>query len=96
MRVFISWSRDRSKMLALKLQELLPVFFQGVEVFVSPFIPAGKRWSNVLAEELEGADFGIACLVQETKEEKWILFEQGAIAVAGAMNANGPLACYGS
>jgi len=81
MRVFVSWSGDRSKAAALGLKSLLEDTFPGtVDVFVSEHIAAGENWARRLQEELEQSEFGVLCLTQENFQAPWLLFEAGAIA----------------
>lgn len=76
MKVFISWSGDRAKVIAEELREWLPTVIQSIEPFVSSRdIPLGGRGLQTLANELESCDFGILCLTQANIESPWILFE---------------------
>jgi TIR domain len=81
MRVFMSWSGDRSKTAALGLKSLLEdTFPEGVDVFISDHIDAGETWGRRLQQELEESQFGILCLTLENFQAPWLLFEAGAIA----------------
>jgi hypothetical protein len=81
MKVFISWSGDRSMAIAEKLRDWLPTIVQSVEPFISTQdVPVGGRGLNVLASELQNCSFGILCLTQENKQEPWIHFEAGALS----------------
>ncbi|MBV9856382.1 MAG: toll/interleukin-1 receptor domain-containing protein [Streptosporangiaceae bacterium] len=81
MKVFISWSGDRSKAVAEKLRDWLPTIVQSVEPFVSTQdVPVGGRGLNVLASQLQECSFGILCLTQENKQGPWIHFEAGALS----------------
>src|SRR5689334_7727654 len=81
MKVFISWSGERSGKLAEALREWLPLVLQGVELWLSRNdLDKGARWSLEIAKELEGTKVGIICLTTENKEKPWILFEAGAIS----------------
>lgn len=81
MRVFISWSGDRSKTAALGLKSLLEgVFTEGVDVFISDSIEAGEAWSLRLNSEIEHSEFGVICLTTDNFQAPWLLFEAGAIA----------------
>jgi hypothetical protein len=58
MKVFVSWSMDRSKKIANALQNWLPDVFQSLEVFMSDHnIQAGDRWGNELSVGLEHRTF---------------------------------------
>jgi len=80
-KVFISWSGQRSKAIALALRVWIPRVLQTVEPFVSDKdIDAGRRWSDEIARELEDSSFGIICVTPENQKEPWLLFEAGALA----------------
>src|SRR5262245_52714531 len=83
MRVFLSWSGDTSREVAVALHDWLPYVLQNAKPFISTGdIDKGKRWSDVLAEELKQVGFGIICLTQDNFLEPWINFEAGAISKA--------------
>ena len=81
MKVFISWSGERSKLLAEALREWLPLVLQYAEPWVSDKdISAGDRWAQAIAGELENSNFGIICVTPENLSSEWILFEAGALS----------------
>ena len=81
MRIFTSWSGDRSKDAALGLKSLLEQLFpETVQVFVSEHISPGERWQERIETELEQSEFGILCLTRDNWQSPWLLFEAGAIA----------------
>jgi TIR domain len=81
MRIFTSWSGDRSKTAALGLKSLLQdLFEETVQVFVSDHISPGEAWAQRLGTELEESEFGILCLTHDNWQSPWLLFEAGAIA----------------
>lgn len=81
MKVFISWSGDRSKTVAEALREWIPKVLQAVKPWLSSRdIPKGGRWRQHIAAQLEDAKVGIICLTPENLSAEWILFEGGAIA----------------
>lgn len=81
MKVFISWSGPRSKVIAEALGYWLPKVLQAVRTFVSTnSIDKGTRWRSVVANELEQSGFGIVCLTPENLTAPWILFEAGALS----------------
>lgn len=66
MRIFLSWSGERSKAAAFGLRTLLESTFpQAVEVFVSDSIYAGEMWAQRLERELEKSQFGVLCLTED-------------------------------
>ena len=81
MKVFITWSGERAKIIAEALRKWLPSVIQNVEPWMSETdIRPGARWQNELNQQLEQTDFGIAVLTPETLEAPWIHYETGALA----------------
>lgn len=81
MKVFVSWSGERSKAVAQALKSWLPDVVQGLDVWMSDDdIRAGARWGNDLDRELQTTDFGILCLTAENLTSAWLLFEAGSLA----------------
>lgn len=81
MKVFISWSGERSEAMAKALREWFPLVLHYVEPWLSQSdIQAGERWSIEIAKELESCNFGVICITRENLNSPWILFEAGALA----------------
>ncbi|HYJ84926.1 MAG TPA: TIR domain-containing protein [Pyrinomonadaceae bacterium] len=81
MKVFLSWSGESSKELAVILREWLSLVFPEVAFWLSSRdIQAGQRWGNELDRELEGTGFGIICLLPANLMSPWLLFEAGALS----------------
>ena len=81
MKVFISWSGDQSRSLALALKEWMPMVLQYVDPWLSQSdIDAGERWDVKIAKELEAANYGIICVTKANIYSPWLLFEAGALA----------------
>lgn len=81
MKVFISWSGERSQVLAQALREWLPLVLDYVEPWLSEAdVAAGDRWAQEVAKELEASNFGIICVTPENVAAPWVLFEAGALA----------------
>jgi hypothetical protein len=81
MKIFISWSDERSEALAKALREWLPLVLHFVDPWLSKSdIQAGERWSIEIAKELENCNFGVLCITRENLSSPWILFEAGALA----------------
>jgi hypothetical protein len=92
MRVFISWSGNRSGAVAGALRDWLPDVIQALVPYVSSEdLEAGSRWSTDIAAELEASDFGIVCLTRENLDAPWLNFEAGAIAKSLAAGRVVPL-----
>jgi len=80
-KLFISWSGERSKAMALALKDWCPLVLHYVEPWLSEAdIEAGQRWADAVAKELESCNFGILCITRENLNSPWILFEAGALA----------------
>ena len=81
MKVFISWSGNRSGEIAEILRDCIPSVLQAVEPFFSrEDIGKGLDWFGVISKKLEESQFGIICLSKENFKNPWILFEAGAIS----------------
>lgn len=81
MNIFISWSGDRSRIVAEALHAWLPDVIQQVKPWFSANdIPKGSRWLLELLEQLEVSQFGILCITPENMNEPWVSFEAGALA----------------
>jgi hypothetical protein len=79
-KVFISWSGERSKSVAEALAPWLKDVIQGIDPWVSSSISAGARWADVLDRELSQAKCGIVCLTSDNLTSPWLLFEAGALS----------------
>lgn len=66
MKVFISWSGNKSHKVAMIFREWLPSVIQSLEPYVSSEdIDKGARWSSDIAKELEDSTFGILCVTKD-------------------------------
>ena len=83
MKVFISWSGERSKKIAEILRKWIKQVINVVEPFVSSQdIDKGARWSADIAQELQDTNFGILCVTKDNYKQPWLLFEAGALSKA--------------
>ncbi len=81
MKIFISWSGERSQALAEALRNWLPLALHYAKPWLSKSdIHAGDRWSVEVAKELQESNFGIICVTKDNLNSPWILFESGALA----------------
>ncbi|MBM3332428.1 TIR domain-containing protein [candidate division WOR-3 bacterium] len=81
MKVFISWSGELSKSLALALSKWLKTAIQACDPYFSPDdIAKGSRWANEVSSELDASGFGILCLTKDNLDAPWIMFEAGALS----------------
>ena len=81
MKVFISWSGNKSRKIAEVFKEWLPLVIQIIKPFhSSEDINKGARWNTDVANELENSRYGILCITKENLNEPWITFEAGALS----------------
>ncbi len=81
MKLFISWSGNVSHEVAVTLRGWLPGVIQSIDAFVSSEdIEKGMRWSERLAQELAGTNFGIICVTPDNVNRPWLNFEAGALS----------------
>jgi hypothetical protein len=81
MKVFISWSGDRSKQLAEAIHWWLPNVLQFTRPYFTPSsIEKGARWDNEISKELGQSQIGIFAMTKEALTSDWIMFEAGAIS----------------
>jgi hypothetical protein len=80
MKIFLSWSGEVSHEVAKQLHTWLPCVLQGVETFLSSDISKGDRWSDVVAEELKEAHYGIICVTPFNIHRPWMNFEAGGLS----------------
>jgi|SRR5947209_13036293 len=81
MKVFISWSGDRSKKIAEALYHWLPTIIQPLKPWMSEHdIDKGTRGLPAISQQLEETQFGIICLTPENLNAPWLLFEAGALS----------------
>jgi len=79
--VFISWSEERSKKVALALRDWLPDVIQEARPWMSATdIERGSRWAEGISSALATTKAGIICLTRENLTAPWLLFEAGALA----------------
>ena len=83
MKVFISWSGDRSRHIAKALKDWLPDVLQAVKPWMSDTdIESGQKWQSELSKQLNECEFGIVCVTPENKASPWLNFEAGALSKA--------------
>lgn len=81
MKIFMSWSGDRSRAVAEALERFLPDVVDGVKIWFSEQdISPGSRWNQELSKELEDNSFGVICLTPENLDSRWVQFEAGALS----------------
>jgi hypothetical protein len=81
MKIFLSWSGNQSRNLAVALRDWLPDILQFVEPWMSDTdIGAGQRWSTEIGRALESTNFGVLCVTRQNLVAPWLLFEAGALS----------------
>ncbi|MDX1998486.1 MAG: TIR domain-containing protein [Thermoanaerobaculia bacterium] len=81
MKVFLSWSGERSKQVANLLSDWLRCVIQACRPWISTRdLDRGALWITEINNQLQDTVVGIICLTQENKSRPWILFEAGALA----------------
>ena len=80
MKVFISWSGERSKQVAQLLDEWINCVIQAVDPYLSLNIDKGDVWLSSINDSLADTSVGIICLTKENLNKPWVLFEAGALA----------------
>lgn len=81
MKVFLSWSGERSKAVAELLNEWLCCVIQAARPWVSTRdLDRGSLWFSEINDQLKDTSVEIICLTQENRVRPWILFEAGALA----------------
>lgn len=86
MRVFLSWSGQRSRMVASALHQLLPSMLHSVTCWMSDNdIPKGKPWFEELTRELNTIVFAVVCVTKENLKSPWMLWESGFLSSASKL-----------
>ncbi|MDB5342212.1 MAG: hypothetical protein JWP89_589 [Schlesneria sp.] len=81
MKLFISWSGTRSKVVAEFLSDWIKCVLQATRPWISTRdIDRGALWFSEISDQLKDTVVGIVCLTEENKNRPWILFETGALA----------------
>ncbi|NNP67274.1 toll/interleukin-1 receptor domain-containing protein [Acinetobacter sp. Ac_5812] len=81
MKVFLSWSGDKSKETAELLDSWIRCVLQAVDPWISTkHIGRGALWFTEVADQLQHTTIGIICLTKENLNKPWILFEAGSLA----------------
>ena len=81
MKVFISWSGEKSHAVAEVLRDWLPDVINAVEPWMSSEdIEKGAAGLPAIASQLRDCAFGIVCLTGENQERSWINYEAGALS----------------
>lgn len=81
MKIFISWSGERSHRTAELLNYWIQCVLQAVDPWLSSKdIDRGSLWFSEITNQLSNTHNGIVCLTKSNLNNPWILFEAGALA----------------
>ena len=80
MKIFISWSGEKSKEIAEYLKKWIEQIIQSAEPWISVDIDKGKKWNQEISQNLEDSKIGILCVTRDNINAPWMLFEAGAIS----------------
>ncbi len=81
MKIFLSWSGERSRRMANVLRAWIPDVIQAVEPWMSEHdIGKGGRGLREIADELSECNFGILCVTADNQNSQWVNFEAGALS----------------
>lgn len=80
MEIFISWSKNKSKLLALETKKLIQnVLGKKVEVFFSPDMYKGTSVDNEIHNNLLQSDKCIVCITSDNFKNPWLMYEAGVV-----------------
>ena len=80
MKVFISWSGEKSRAFAEALNPWLEQVLPGTDVWLSSEdIDKGTIWFTEIINELENCHCGVICVTRENHLAPWIHFEAGGM-----------------
>jgi hypothetical protein len=79
LKVFLSWSKYRSFVIANALKALLADLFDSAEPLMSEDVEIGGPVLPNLNSMLREADFVVLCLTAENWQEPWLFYEAGVV-----------------
>lgn len=80
MKVFISWSGEKSKDFAIQLRGWLPYVLQDLRPWVSDMdIDSGTLSMSAIHDQLSDTKYGIIVTTAENQARSWINYEAGAL-----------------
>jgi hypothetical protein len=82
MKVFLSWSGEKSQGIAEVFNEWLPNVIQSIEPFLSTRdIAKGTEWRVELENQLKNTEIGIFFLTKDNINSPWVAFEAGSLNI---------------
>lgn len=76
--VFISWSKAKSRDLAIEVKKLIESLNPSINVFMSEEnISAGERVQEKIIQKIAECDKILLCFTRENKKSPWLLYEAG-------------------
>lgn len=80
MKIFISWSKSKSKDLAMETKRFLQnTFGKSLEIFFSPDLYKGTCVDREIHKNLLKCDKCIVCITAENYKNPWLMYEAGVI-----------------
>lgn len=77
-KIFISWSKSKSRDLAIEIKHLLESLDPRSKIFMSEDdISAGERVQEKIIHEIADCDILLLCFTKENKKSPWLLYEAG-------------------
>ena len=77
-KIFISWSKEKSRDLAIEIKSLLESLDPHSKVFMSENdISAGEPVQKKIIQEITECDILLLCFTKENKKSPWLLYEAG-------------------
>ena len=81
MKVFVSFSGEKSKRTADALVEFLPKILPTISfVLADTDIAIGERWQQSLERQTDGLNFAILCVSHDNVEKPWLMYEAGQLS----------------
>lgn len=83
MRIFISWSGERSRVVAEALSRFIPIVLQRARVYLADtMLEAGADWRTAITDAIRKSNFGISCLTKDNINSPWLAYEFGVMSLA--------------
>lgn len=80
MKIFISWSKEKSRRLAEATQKLIiNVLGNSIEIFFSPDMYKGTNADYKIHNQLLESDKCITCITSDNFKNPWLMYEAGVI-----------------